>query len=204
MRRTAQFLSTLRKTLNTLSALPIPSLSAISSVALGGGLELALATTFRVCAPGAVLGLPEIRLGIIPGAGGTYRLRRLVGETRALDLVLTGRRINGSMAEKIGVCEWVADTDGNEDKGKVREKVLEMAVGVAKTICEGAPVSVSAAMRAVRGGKDGDGDEDEDEAVEDREYRACLSRGRGDRDEALKAFAEKREVRFKGEGGWNK
>ena len=196
-RRTAQFLSTLRKTLNTLSTLSIPSLSAISSVALGGGLELALATTFRVCAPGAVLGLPETRLGIIPGAGGTYRLRRLVGEMRALDLVLTGRRINGPMAEKIGVCEWVADTDGSEDKGKVREKVLEMAVGIAKTICEGAPVSVGAAMRAVRGGKDGD------EAVEDREYRACLGRGRGDRDEALKAFGEKREVRFKGEGGWN-
>ena len=121
-----------------------------------------------------------------------------MGETRALDLVLTGRRISGSMAEQIGVCEWLADTEGKEDKGKVREKVLEMAVGVAKTICEGAPVSVGAAMWAVRGGKD------EDEVVEDREYRVCLGRGRGDRDEALRAFGEKREVRFKGEGGWNK
>ena len=161
-------------------------------------MELALATTFRVCAPGAVLGLPETRLGIIPGAGGTYRLRRLVGETRALDLVLTGRRISGSMAEQIGVCEWLANTEGREDKAKVREKVLEMAVGIAKTICEGAPVSVSAAIKAVRGGRDGD------EVVEDREYRACLGRGRGDRDEALKAFGEKREVKFKGEGGWSK
>ena len=164
-------------------------------MALGGGFELALATTFRVCAPSAVLGLPETRLGIVPGAGGTYRLRKLVGEARALDLILTGRRISGSLAEKIGACEFVVDMEKDDDQGRVREKVLDMAVGIARNVCEGGPVSVGAAMRAVKGGDEGD------EAVEDREYRACLERGREDRDEALKAFAEKREVKFRGEGG---
>jgi len=167
--RTTHFLSSLRATFHTLASLPIPTLSAISSVALGGGFELALATTFRVCAADAVLGLPETRLGIVPGAGGTWRLRRLVGEARALEMVLTGRRIDGRVAEGWGVCERVVEGgggggdmgEGEGGKGGEAERrrcVLAGAVQMAREICEGAPVSVGAGMRAVRGGggeKDG-------------------------------------------------
>jgi len=199
--------------------------AAISSVALGGGLELALATTFRVCAADAILGLPETRLGIIPGAGGGCRLRRLVGEGRAMEMVLTGRRVRGSEAGRWGVVERVvgggpgegggAGEGGGGGQGKwegqgeaegkaerrrrMREEVLEAAVQMAREICEGGPVSVGAGMRAVKGGW---GTGVADKVVEEREYRACLERGRGDRDEALRAFGEKRAVRFRGEGGW--
>jgi len=235
--RTASFLRDLRRTFHKLAVLPIPSIAAISSVALGGGLELALATTFRVCATDAVLGLPETRLGIIPGAGGGYRLRRLVGEGRAMEMVLTGRRVWGWEAGRWGVVERVVGCGGKAGNGgiggqgegerggdgvigegqeerrrRMREEVLEAAVQMAREICEGGPVSVGAGMRAVRGGgrvggegakKGGIGGGETDEVVEEREYRACLERGRGDRDEALRAFGEKRAVRFRGEGGWD-
>ena len=75
-----------------LDVLPIPSIALINGYALGGGLELALACTFRIALPGARLGLPEIKRGLIPGYGGTQRLPRLIGEARALEMILTGRR----------------------------------------------------------------------------------------------------------------
>lgn len=202
--RTASFLRRLRDTFTTLEELPIPTISAVASTALGGGFELALATTFRVCAGTCTLGLPETRLGIIPGAGGTYRLRRLIGSARAMELVLSGRRIRGYEAKQMGICERVV---GNEDTGEImREEVLSAAMGFAREICTGGPVAVGAAMRAVRGGGGlgGKGRERErDEEGEAEEYGACLERGRGDRDEALRVFGEKRGVRFRGEGGWN-
>ncbi len=81
--RTSAFLLTLRATFTALAALPIPTISAISSMALGGGLELALSTHFRVLSSNAIVGLPETRLGILPGAGGTHRLPAIVGVPRA-------------------------------------------------------------------------------------------------------------------------
>ena len=189
--RTNTFLTSLRTTLLTLSSLPIPTISAISSLALGGGLELALATTLRVFASRAVVGLPETRLGIIPGAGGTYRLRHLVGEARALELILTGRRVSGEEAFKLRICERVVETGGGgggDDARRVaRGKVMDAAIGMAKEICEGGPGAVGAVLRAVRGG----GAE-----AEGREYDGVL--GFEDRDEALRAFGEKRMARFTG------
>ena len=192
-RRTNDFLSTLRATLTALSALPIPTISAVSSLALGGGLELALATTFRVFASTALVGLPETRLAIIPGAGGTYRLRRLIGETRALEMILTGRRVGGGEAGMMGLCERVVETGpagftgGKAWRREVREKVLEGAVGLGREICEGGPGAVGAAVRAVKGGTG---------EAEGREYAGVV--GMGDRDEALRAFGEKRKAGFRG------
>lgn len=130
-----------------------------------------------------------------------------------MEMVLTGRRVRGQEAGRGGLVERVVGcggggvgdeggkdgkAEGKEERRKrMREEVLEAAVGMAREICEGAPVSVGAGMRAVKGGGEAD------EVVEEREYRACLERGRGDRDEALKAFGEKRAVRFRGEGGWD-
>ncbi|HEX7021446.1 MAG TPA: enoyl-CoA hydratase/isomerase family protein, partial [Trueperaceae bacterium] len=84
--------------MNTLAALPFPTVAAINGFALGGGLELALACDLRVAAPSAKLGLPEVGLGLIPGYGGTQRLPRLIGQGRALDLIMTGRHVDAAEA----------------------------------------------------------------------------------------------------------
>ena len=195
--RTLQFLTSLRQTFNALSSLPIPSISAISSIALGGGLELALASTLRVFSASATVGLPESRLAIIPGAGGTYRLRRLIGEARAMDMILTGRFITGAEAWEMGMCERlvpnnqtasVATTENEAERRRSRnEAVLDVALGIAFQICNGAPGVVGPAMRAVRAGN---------EQAENEEYDGILDTE--DRLEALAAFYEKRKPVFSG------
>ena len=114
----------MRNTFTNLSNLPIPTISAISSVALGGGLELALCTTFRVFGSSAIVGQPETKLAIIPGAGGTYRLPALIGVNRARDLILTGRRVGGAEAYFLGLCNRLVEVTPEESKeeGKARQK----------------------------------------------------------------------------------
>ncbi len=94
-----------------LDALPVPSIALINGYAFGGGLELALACTFRLAARNARLGLPEIKLGLIPGYGGTQRLPRLIGEARALEIILTGRTVEAEEAEGIGLVNRIAEGD---------------------------------------------------------------------------------------------
>ncbi|KAF8250356.1 ClpP/crotonase [Wilcoxina mikolae CBS 423.85] len=181
----ATFLADLRSTLHMLETLPIPTISAISGFALGGGLELALATDLRIVAPGAQLGLPETRLGIIPGAGGTYRLPELVGTSRALDIVLTGRRVGAIEAVQIGLANRIVNVEGEEEG---RERTIDAAIEVAQEICTGAPIAIKIAKRVVTA---------RDEEAENRGYLEVV--GTKDRDEALVAFKEKRIPVFKGE-----
>lgn len=94
-----------------LDQLPMPSIALINGYAFGGGLELALACTFRLAAPSAKLGFPEIKLGLIPGYGGTQRLPRLVGEARATELILTGRTVEAAEAERIGLVNHIVEGD---------------------------------------------------------------------------------------------
>ncbi len=94
-----------------LDQLPLPSIALINGYAFGGGLELALACTFRLAAPTARLGFPEIKLGLIPGYGGTQRLPRLVGEARATELILTGRTVAAEEAERIGLINHIVEGD---------------------------------------------------------------------------------------------
>jgi enoyl-CoA hydratase len=94
-----------------LDALPMPSIALINGYAFGGGLELALACAFRLAARSARLGLPEIKLGLIPGYGGTQRLPRLIGEARALEIILTGRTVEAEEAERIGLVNRIAEGD---------------------------------------------------------------------------------------------
>ncbi len=94
-----------------LDRLPMPSVAAINGYAFGGGLELALACTFRVAGANAKMGLPEIKLGAIPGYGGTQRLPRVVGESRALDMIMTGRTVDAAEAERIGLVNRIGDGD---------------------------------------------------------------------------------------------
>src|SRR5271166_782181 len=101
----------LRGALERLAALPLVSVAAVDGLALGGGLELAMACTLRVGAARARLGLPEVKLGLIPGAGGTQRLPRLIGRGRALDLMLTGRQIEADEAYWTGLIDRLAEPD---------------------------------------------------------------------------------------------
>lgn len=101
----------LQSALSAIAQLPQPTVAAISGYALGGGLELALCCDARVAGDNAKLGLPEIRLGIIPGAGGTQRLPRLVGASRAKDLVFTGRSVDAEEAAEMGLVDRVVAPD---------------------------------------------------------------------------------------------
>jgi enoyl-CoA hydratase len=94
-----------------LDTLPVASVALVNGYAFGGGAELALAATFRLVSHSAVFGLPEIKLGLIPGYGGTQRLPRLVGEARALEIILTGRNVAAEEAERIGLVNAIVDGD---------------------------------------------------------------------------------------------
>ena len=206
--RTAAFLLTLRATFASLAALPIPTISAISSMALGGGLELALSTHFRVLSSNAVVGLPETRLGIIPGAGGTHRLPAIVGVSRARDLILTGRRVSAAEAYFLGIADRLVEVaPENEEQQKewealeekalhkkilatARTAALSEAVRLATEISEGGPVAIRAGLKAV---SDAQGPS---ETLENKMYERVVATE--DRNEALKAFAEKRKPVFKG------
>ena len=100
-----------QQTFAKLDTLPIPSIAVINGYALGGGLELALACTFRIATRNAKLGFPEIKLGLIPGYGGTQRLPRVVGEARALEMIMTGRTVDAEEAERIGLVSRLVDGD---------------------------------------------------------------------------------------------
>ncbi|KAI1394802.1 ClpP/crotonase [Hypoxylon fuscum] len=200
---TAQFLANLRGTFSSLSTLPIPTISAVSSLALGGGLELALSTHFRVLASTATVGLPETRLGIIPGAGGTYRLPALIGIARARDIILTGRRVSAPEAYFLGIADRLVEVlpederDGvaqenssNSSNGlpaRARNAVLSEAVRLASEICEGGPIAVRSALQAVSWAR---------EEIENAMYERVVKSE--DRNEALEAFKEKRKPIFKG------
>lgn len=151
----------------------------------------------RVLASTAQVGLPETRLGIIPGAGGTYRLPALIGIGRARDLILTGRRVSGAEAYFLGIADRLVEVvpeegeDGEDGKGKLmtraREEVLRESVRLAGDICEGGPVAVRSALKAVSYAR---------EEVENQMYERVV--GTEDRNEALAAFREKRRPSFTG------
>lgn len=101
-----------------LSQLRIPSVALINGFALGGGLEVALACTFRLATPASRMGLPEIKLGLIPGYGGTQRLPRLVGESRALDIILSGRFVDADEALRIGLVNQLVDAENLMEEGR--------------------------------------------------------------------------------------
>lgn len=163
----------------------VPVIAAINGVALGGGLELALLCDLRVAASHAKLGLPETGLGIIPGAGGTQRLPRVVGEARAKELILLARRLDAGEALAMGLVNRVTPAGTN---------VLADTLEWIRPIAGGAPIAQSAALRAI----DASFELPLDHGVEIERilYDECLKSE--DRVEALNAFAEKRKPVFKG------
>jgi enoyl-CoA hydratase/carnithine racemase len=178
------FLGGLRRTLRAINTSGTIFIAAINGSALGGGTELALACDLRVAAPAAELGLTEVRLGIIPGGGGTQRLPRLIGPGRAKDLILTGRRVNAAEAFAIGLVQRLAPEG----------RLLDVSIALAEQIAGNAPVAVAAAKRAIDRGLDLD--LEAALALELDEYEAVLRSE--DRLEGLRAFAEKRPPVWKG------
>ncbi|GAC1535744.1 MAG: enoyl-CoA hydratase [Myxococcales bacterium] len=161
-----------------------PWIAAVNGVALGGGCELSLACDLRVVDPAAQMGLPEFRVGIFPAGGGTVRLARLVGQSRARDLILTGRRVAAEEALQIGLANRVSAP---------RESVAA-ALALAEEIAGNAPVAVASAKASM----DEAWDLSIDEALagERAHYEQPLHSE--DRLEGLKAFSEKRAPRWKG------
>ena len=163
---------------------PQPIIAAIRGYALGGGLELALACDIRIASEDAQLGLTEVNLAIIPGGGGTQRLPRLIGRGRALEMILTGARIDAREAWRIGLVERVVPA----------ADVLASARELARTLAEKAPVALRYAKEAVVKGLElplADGLRLENDL-------ATLLRTTEDRVEGAKAFLEKRKPRFTG------
>jgi len=134
-----------RRAFDGLASIPRPVVAAVSGVALGGGLELAMACDLRIAAESARVGQPEILLGIIPGAGGTQRLARLVGPARAKELIWSGRQIRASEAVSIGLVDRVVPA------AELEVRALEWA----RELASGAVVAMGLAKRAVDGGLDG-------------------------------------------------
>jgi enoyl-CoA hydratase len=136
----------LSSALSALAAVPKPVIAAVTGYALGGGCELALTADFRVSADNAKWGQPEILLGIIPGAGGTQRLPRLVGPARAKDLIYTGRFVDADEALAIGLVDAVVPA----------AEVYPTALAMAAKFAAGPALALAAAKAAVDGGLDGD------------------------------------------------
>jgi enoyl-CoA hydratase/carnithine racemase len=171
--------------LGWLETIDVPTLAAINGAALGGGLELALLCDLRIAAQHAVLGLPETSLGVIPGAGGTQRLPRLLGEARAKELILRAARLSASEGLILGLVNQVLP--------KSEDFLLEV-MAWAEPILTGAPLAIRAAVQATRGAATRD--LREGLALERAAYERCLASE--DRREALAAFAEKRKPVFRG------
>jgi enoyl-CoA hydratase/carnithine racemase len=134
-----------RAALDALAAIPRATIAAVTGFALGGGSELALACDLRVMADTAKFGQPEILLGIIPGAGATQRLARLIGASRAKDLIFTGRQVDATEALRIGLADRVAPA----------ASVLEVALDLAASLAAGPTVAHGLAKRAIDAGLDG-------------------------------------------------
>jgi methylglutaconyl-CoA hydratase len=174
-----------RSELGPLDRSPKPVVAAVNGVAYGGGLELALVADLRVAAEHALLALPETTLGIIPGAGGTQRLPRLVGEARAKEMILLGRRLTATEALAWGLVNRVTPKGTN---------LVDDAIAWIEPIANGAPIAQAAALEAI----DRSFDVGLDLGLELEKVSYDKTLVSEDRREALAAFAEKRKPKFSG------
>lgn len=182
---TAAFVHGLRTAFTELEDLPVPVIAALEGAAFGGGLELALAADLRVAGADAKMGLVETSLAIIPGAGGTQRLPRLIGTSRAKELILTARRIGAVEAERLGLVDRMTPAG----------EALGAALALAREILPNGPVALRMAKLAVNRGIELD--RDSGLAFEQACYAQVIPTQ--DRLEGLAAFREKRKPQYRGE-----
>jgi len=178
------FILTIRNLFTAIESLNKPVIAAVNGIALGGGTELALACDIRIAAMHATMGLTETRLAIIPGAGGTQRLPRLIGRGKAKELIFTGRLVDAHEALQIGLVNQVCEPEALMDAG------LKMAA----MICETGPIAIEQAKYAINYGLETDlhaGLE-----IESKAYWVTVPTE--DRLEGLAAFQEKRKPVYKG------
>ena len=142
----AAFGTELQSVLGALEALPMPTVAALRGSAVGGGFELALACDFRVVGARSSFGLPETKLGLIPGGGGTQRLTRLAGRGTALRLIMLGELVKGDEAVRLGLAQWVCPNDD----------VDEFALGLANRLADHAPGALAAVKQCVSAAQVGD------------------------------------------------
>ena len=167
-----------------LEGLPIPVIACVNGFALGGGCELAMACTFRVVSENAQFGLPELGLGVIPGYGGTQRLARIIGKSRALWMMLTGEMMGAEEALDTGLANKVVKSD----------ELMEAVFKVAKTICKKGPLAVKYALIAVQHGIETD--LETGLIIESAMTNLVLTSK--DKEEGVAAFLEKRKPVFQG------
>lgn len=173
------------QTIDKVDSLPMPVIAALNGVAFGGGLELALACDLRVASKEVKLGLTETSLAIIPGAGGTQRLPRLIGLGQAKKLIYTAERVNAEAALKLGIVEEVVE----------QSELLEVATKLANKIASNGPIAVQAAKKAINEGMQ----TDLVSGLEIEHHNYQLTIPTKDRKEGLLAFQEKRKPEYKGE-----
>jgi enoyl-CoA hydratase/carnithine racemase len=179
-----EYIFTIRNLFTTIEQLNKPVIAAVNGIALGGGTELALASDIRIASNTATMGLTETRLAIIPGAGGTQRLPRLVGKGKAKELIFTGRRVNADEAFDIGLVNKICEP----------ESLLDESRKMAAMICETGPIAIEQAKYAVNYGFETD--IQTGLAIESNAYWVCIPTE--DRLEGLAAFKEKRKPVYKG------
>jgi enoyl-CoA hydratase len=160
-----------------------PVIAAVSGFALGGGCELAMMCDFIIAADNAKFGQPEIKLGIIPGAGGTQRLPRAVGKAKAMDMTLTGRMMDAAEAERAGLVSRVVPLD----------RLMDEALGAALMICDHSRVAVMAAKESVN--RAFEGNLSDGVMFERRLFHALFATE--DQKEGMDAFVNKRKAQFK-------
>ena len=178
----AEFASRGQALLNRIERSDKPVLAAINGTCVGGGLELALACHIRVAVAGAMLGLPEIKLGLIPGFGGTQRLPRIIGPSKAAEMILTGTSLSAEEALRIGLLSRVVPP----------HQLITQVEGIAASIATHGKTAIEAALHAIRGGIDiplSEGLAREAELF----GRLCAT---SDKHEAAQAFLEKRQPKF--------
>lgn len=180
-----EYIFTIRNLFTSIEELNKPVIAAVNGIALGGGTELSLACDIRIAATNATMGLTETRLAIIPGAGGTQRLPRLVGRGKAKELIFTGQRISAAEALKIGLVNKVCE----------QQDLLDECKKMAAMICEAGPVAIEQAKYAINRGLETD--IHTGLAIESNAYWVCIPTK--DRLEGLAAFKEKRKPEYKGE-----
>jgi enoyl-CoA hydratase/carnithine racemase len=179
-----EYIFTIRNLFTAIEQLNKPVIAAVNGVALGGGTELALASDIRIASETASMGLTETRLAIIPGAGGTQRLPRLVGKGKAKELIFTGKRIGAAEALAIGLVNRVCAP------GDLIDTCQQMAA----EICETGPVAIEQAKYAINYGMETD--LSTGLAIESNAYWVCIPTQ--DRLEGLAAFKEKRKPVYRG------